>query len=135
MEENIIRNIRSYDQDIPDRYTGLAIFRDGHKVWYKNGKVHRENGPAKILAGGEKEWWLNGEWHREDGPAMIWLNAKIWCINGKYHREDGPAVECTDGTKAWWLNGKRYSEAAWKRELIRRGIIKNPSLSDVMDAI
>ena len=29
--------------------------------WYKNGKYHREDGPAIEWADGSKEWWVNGE--------------------------------------------------------------------------
>jgi len=33
------------------------------------------------------------------------------------------------------LNGKQYSETGYARELILGGIIKDPTLSNVMDAI
>jgi hypothetical protein len=29
--------------------------------WYKNGKFHREDGPACVYSNGEKEWCINGE--------------------------------------------------------------------------
>ena len=32
----------------------------GDKVWYLNGKYHREDGPAVEYASGYKEWWLMG---------------------------------------------------------------------------
>jgi len=34
---------------------------NGTKIWYLNGKLHRENGPAIKYASGYKEWWLNGK--------------------------------------------------------------------------
>ena len=109
---------------------------NGDKFWYLNGKFHREDGPAVEYANGSKYWYLNGNIHREDGPAVEHANGdKEWYLNGKRHREDGPAVEYTNGYKSWWLNGKEYSETEYKREHIRRGILKDPSLSDVMDAI
>ena len=80
---------------------------DGHKSWWLNGKLHREDGPAYEWSGGEKEWWLNGKLHREDGPAVEHLNGnKEWYLNHKLHREDGPACEWANGTKRWWLNDK-----------------------------
>ena len=60
---------------------------------------------------------------------------KAWYLNGKCHREDGPAIEWANGDKEWWLNGKQYSETGYARELILGGIIKDPTLSNVMDAI
>ena len=75
--------------DIPDNYTGKVILSNGDKVWFKNGKCHREDGPAFIYFDGSKYWFKNG----------------------KYHREDGPAVISSDGTKEWWINGKRVTAA------------------------
>jgi len=33
----------------------------GDKVWYLNGKRHREDGPAIEYADGYKAWYLNGK--------------------------------------------------------------------------
>ena len=33
---------------------------DGTKKWYRNGKLHREDGPAIERADGSKEWLRNG---------------------------------------------------------------------------
>ena len=49
---------------------------------------------------GTIKWYKNGLLHREDGPAIEWADGgKEWYINDKLHREDGPAVEYSDGTK------------------------------------
>jgi hypothetical protein len=72
---------------------GLYIDNDGTKVWYKNGKLHREDGPAIEWAHGTKEWYLNG----------------------KLHREDGPAVEYADGWKWWYLNDEKLTEEEFNR--------------------
>lgn len=55
---------------------------NGNKWWIKDGKFHREDGPAKEYADGTKEWF----------------------IEGKRHREDGPAIEYADGRKVWYKN-------------------------------
>ena len=78
-------------------FTGIVEWSNGAKVWYKEGKKHRE-----------------------DGPAVEWDNGfKYWCKNGKLHREDGPAIEyypeyehedCAD-YREWYLEGKRYSSS------------------------
>jgi hypothetical protein len=40
-------------------------YEDGTKVWYLNGKLHREDGPAVESTDGSKAWYLHGERHRE----------------------------------------------------------------------
>jgi hypothetical protein len=57
-------------------------------------------------------WFKNGKLHREDGPAIQYINgAQAWFINGKRHRIDGPALICyQSGTKEWWLNNKLIKE-------------------------
>jgi hypothetical protein len=84
--------------------------RYGNKYWYRNGKLHREDGPAVEYSDGHKEWWVNGKPHRENGPAIKWCNGdKEWYWDGERHRKDGPAVECINGYKAWYNNGKRHN--------------------------
>ena len=68
---------------------------DGSEMWYKNGLLHREEGPAVIYSDGIKEWRKEGELHREEGPAII-----NW-----------------DGIKEYWLNGKRLSKDEWWEQL------------------
>jgi hypothetical protein len=78
----------------------------GDKYWYKNGKLHREDGPAIERANGTNVWYKNDKLHREDGPAIEFCDGmKIWHLDGEKHREDGPAVECVNGYKEWWVNG------------------------------
>jgi|SRR5690606_3917925 len=62
------------------------IYQDnyGTKFWYKNGKLHRDDGPAIEYASGTKSWY-----------------------NNEYlHRTDGPAIEGADGHKQYWYNNK-----------------------------
>jgi hypothetical protein len=83
---------------------------NGAKVWYLNGKRHREDGPACEHSNGHKTWWLNGKLHREDGPACEYASGrKLWYLNGKLHREDGPACEYVNGDKGWYLNNKEVN--------------------------
>ena len=39
----------------------MKIEQDGTKMWYLNGELHREDGPAVESADGEKRWYLNGK--------------------------------------------------------------------------
>lgn len=67
---------------------GLYIHSSGDKVWYKNGVLHREDGPAIEFPDGGKQWR----------------------IDGNLHREDGPAIEGTGGYKAWYLHDVELTE-------------------------
>ena len=74
----------------------LTVDSYGIKKWYnKNGKKHRDNGPAVIWPGGTKLWYRNGQLHREDGPALV----------------------RSDSTVEWFLNNKDYSFAEWADKL------------------
>ena len=58
-----------------------------------------------------KVWYKNGKLNRKDGPAITsTAGSKVWYKNGFLHREDGPACEYYDGDKEWWLNGKIYGK-------------------------
>jgi len=40
---------------------------DGYRSWWRNGKLHRDDGPAIERPDGSCEWWVDGE--RIDDPA------------------------------------------------------------------
>ena len=83
-------------------------------VWMKNGKVHRDNGPAVEYKNGDKtkQWWIDGKLHREDGPAVEFNNGAddSWYQNDELHREDGPARVSSNGSKEWFFKGKLHRE-------------------------
>mgnify|MGYP003332584576 FL=1 len=89
----------------------VTVDNDGHKEWYINGKLHREDGPAVEYANGDKRWYINDQLHRKDGPAIEYASGyKCWYINDQLHRKDGPAIEDAHGNNAWYLNGKLVTE-------------------------
>jgi hypothetical protein len=57
----------SRDQDIAlfgavEQSDGSYRTRHGTKSWYnKEGRLHRDDGPAIIYTDGYVSWWLNGE--------------------------------------------------------------------------
>jgi len=86
-------------------------FIDNIEEWFKNGKLHREDGPAIIHSDGTQIWSQNGEKHRIDGPACIFSSGKqLWYKNGKLHREDAPACIFPNGTKEWYKNDKLHRD-------------------------
>lgn len=75
------------EEPLPINFTGIVEGESGTKVWYKNGNLHREDGPACEYTNGSKYWW----------------------VEGKRHRIDGPAIECgIDGTKEWLIEDTLY---------------------------
>ena len=79
-----------------DKTLVREVFPDGNVKWFKNGKLHREGGPA-IESEGTKGWWINGERHREDGPAIEWAS----------------------GDKEWYINDEKVSETEHKAYFYR----------------
>lgn len=94
------------------------IYKTYEDTWYKNGKKHRDDGPAYIyrmrdwikwFQGTNKytheedieEWYTHGELHRIDGPASIKRSCiediksttEEWYIQGKLHREQSSRGE------------------------------------------
>jgi hypothetical protein len=87
-EYNKMKTIKTnYGYYIPNNFTGIAEYPNGYKEWYKEGKLHRENGPAVIHPDGTKFWYKDG----------------------RLHRENGPAVELLNGTNYWYIEDNPYS--------------------------
>ena len=89
----IIKTYTEYNFHILSKedQTGCVKFSNGDKAWYKEGKLHREDGPAVEFANGSKEWYKEN----------------------KLHREDGPAVEYANGNKEYWLNSRYLYYRDW----------------------
>lgn len=95
-------------EKIRDGKTG-RFEEDGRVSYYKDGLLHREDGPAREFATGDKLWFLNDKPHRVDGPAHDRADGvKIWFFNGELHRDDGPAYEHPNGRKKWYSKGKLH---------------------------
>lgn len=63
----------------------LAIVRpNGDRFWYRNGKLHRNKGPAADCQDGYQVWYRDGVCHRADGPAIRWPSGReAYCLDGK----------------------------------------------------
>lgn len=74
---------------------------------YRDGVLHREDGPAEIYNDGSQVWLRYGEVHREDGPAIINQDgSQFWYLHDKPHRLDGPAMLWSGGYKQWKWYGE-----------------------------
>jgi hypothetical protein len=101
VEELKILKLKS-GEVVPRNYTGCVEYNNGTKAWYKEGKLHREAGPAVEYADG----------------------IKFWYCEGKCHRLDGPAIEHANGTNSWFIEGNSYSEEEWKKKVEESKILK-----------
>ena len=102
-------------------YPAIVILPDNEQRWLHHGRLHRpeELGPAWIKPQNDIEvYYRDGHIHRENGPAMISPRASKWYKYGNLHRLDGPAVirhsvnkfEPINPSKyEWWVNGYQYS--------------------------
>ena len=110
------------------REDGPAIERsNGSKEYWIDGQLHREDGPAVEWSNGGKEYYINGKLHRENGPAVEWNGDKEYYINGKRHREDGPAVEWANGSKEYWINDKELT----KKQFDNRNKVKELNIGEI----
>jgi antitoxin component YwqK of YwqJK toxin-antitoxin module len=93
-----------------DRVRTVTL-KDGTKKWYKNGKLHRDDGPAVTSPNGSEWWYRNGQSHRDGGPACTFYGTSYWYHNNVLHRIGGPAVEDKDGpVKYYFVNGRKFTE-------------------------
>lgn len=76
----------NWDGSIPQNFTGIVERFDGTKIWYKEGKCHREDGPALLH------------------PNRVYH----WFKEGNHHRIDGPAIEYANGSTEWWIDDFCY---------------------------
>lgn len=100
-----------YKDGLLHRDQGPAIVYGNYKVWYKDGFIHRDDAPAITWNDKHEEWYRYGKLHRDDGPAVVKEDGtKEWLKDGVWHRLDGPAVIYPDGFRYWYKNGKLYLE-------------------------
>jgi hypothetical protein len=81
------------------------------KSYFKDGVLHRDDGPAVEALNGDNYWVSDGKLHREDGPAIELAASSLWYRRGKKHRTDGPAVEYIDGSIFWYIDGTNLAPA------------------------
>ena len=85
MKETKAIKVNDYSE-IPNNFTGIVEYANGDKSWLKEGKHHREDGPAVEYADGGKTWLKEGKVHRVDGPACEWINGlKLWYLESKLY--------------------------------------------------
>lgn len=115
-------------EEIPSNYTGIVEFANGTKNWFKDGKVHREDGPAVEWANGDRGWYKNGEPHREDGPAFESVNgSKEWYLEDQYY----PQINLEDYKILNFYKGK--NDLIWYRLLDEDEVIDYPDIPGLIE--
>lgn len=101
---NIISKITELKNSGANGWQDIA----GHKVHFRNGMIHCDDGPAIVCDDGSKAWFSNGLIHNFMKPAIKWGNGdyEFW-YEGKRHRLCGPAVVYADECKdhLWYHYG------------------------------
>lgn len=69
------------DVRLPENYTGTVEDYQGNtKIWYSNGKIHREDGPAVektiYVPTPMKEYWVNGVRIEDEKAYNLFINMK-----------------------------------------------------------
>jgi len=71
-----------------------------------------------ISDAGTQYWFRNDKLHRDDGPAVVHADGtQTWYRDGKLHRDDGPAIISADGSQSWYRDGKFYGSG--RRQILR----------------
>jgi hypothetical protein len=62
-----------------------VVSHDGSLYWYRNGKLHRKNGPS-VINDKIEEWYENGQLHRHNGPAFVVYLTKECHVDSELHK-------------------------------------------------
>ena len=82
------------------------------EVFLEERKITPHNFTGMVGCWGAKLWLKNGKIHREDGPAYLTNYNKYteWYFEGKRHRLGGPAIEPDKYSEQWYIEGNRYTD-------------------------
>lgn len=83
----------------------------------KNNELKKPRNGSYIGVLGSQIWYKDGQVHRENGPAVINIDGVYYYINNKIHRVDGPAAIYKNGTKFYYLWGEQFSKEEWFNKL------------------
>ncbi len=65
-----LKNVKTF----PANYTGIIEWDSGTKIWYKNGKFHRTNGPAIEWDNGSVGYFINRHLTSKEAAELFgWL--------------------------------------------------------------
>ena len=114
--------------EIPKNFTGIVEDLDGAKRWYKEGNLHREDGPAVENSHGTKKWYKEGKLHRADGPACEWADEdRDWYLEGNFYKQINP----NDYIILDYFKGE--DEIVWYKILTKDEIVEYPDIPGLIE--
>jgi hypothetical protein len=83
-------------------------------VWYLNGLRTQVKNGKEVDQNGNQWWWKDSRLHRDDGPAIIYCDGtKYWYKNGCRHRENGPAVIRPNAEDLFFIHDISLTKEEW----------------------
>lgn len=97
---------------------------DDKTITKSNGKLNSFRGlPAVSYDNGDKEWYKDGQLHRLDGPAIERINGyKAWYVYGELHNIKGPAIIHENGDKEFYIDDIKYEEEIFYNNITIKNI-------------
>lgn len=97
--------VKSWEEKLNTNFTGIVIDDNGFVAHFKNGKCHRDYGPALF----------------KTKKNVRLLYDFYWFKDGMIHREDGPYTVTENGTEYYALNDKVYydDKKSWEQAVKR----------------
>lgn len=113
---------QNYIYELYNKHTTYEVkVYDYKTIWYKDGLIHREEGPAIEWSNGDKEWYQHGVPYRKNGPTVERANGNLYWHdkNGELHREDGPAIKIKNQktgkfTYRYYIHGVEFTRGQFK---------------------
>ena len=82
------------------------------------GRLEKIPNGKQVINGSTTIWVRNGKKHRETGPAEVHRDGyEAWFKDGIPHRLNGPAITHPDGRKEYWINGKKIDNPKPKKNI------------------
>jgi hypothetical protein len=107
--------VQSFNKNLqPHSYGDAPAYDDEiKKLWYKNGRLHREGDkPAVITSDGKKEYWKNGNlYKKEDSNAQRWYDE-----DGNPHRDNMLPAVIQGDDKLFYFHGIYYGKIEGKKQ-------------------
>jgi hypothetical protein len=54
-----------------NKFTGIVKYPRGTIIYFKNGRYHREDGPAVILSSNNMQYWIYGEHTTKEAVELL----------------------------------------------------------------
>lgn len=80
-QENKLNGMKIFPGDYVSN--PMMKFSGNFIIYFQDGKIHNETGPAIITPNGSKYWYIKGKLYRENGPSIEYLSESIFKFIGR----------------------------------------------------